>query len=115
MTARSQTLADLLHRTARRVPSRLAIVCGDAHWTSAEFAALVSRLAAGLHRRGIGKGTPVAVLSRNSHAFAALRFALARLGAVLVPINFITPAMERAGRRRCTSVRRGVTATGWNS
>uniref|UniRef100_UPI0038F6822A AMP-binding protein n=1 Tax=Streptomyces europaeiscabiei TaxID=146819 RepID=UPI0038F6822A len=30
-----------------------------------------------------------AVLSRNSHAFAALRFALARIGAVLVPINFM--------------------------
>ena len=29
------------------------------------------------------------MLSRNSHAFAALRFALARLGAVLVPINFM--------------------------
>ena len=96
MTARSQSLADLLHRTARRVPSKLVIVCGDVHWTYAEFAALVSRLAAGLHGRGIGKGTHVAVLSRNSHAFAALRYALARLGAVLVPINFMLKPEEVA-------------------
>jgi predicted nucleic acid-binding protein len=30
----------------------------------------------------VAAGDKVAVLSRNSHAFAALRFALARLGAV---------------------------------
>jgi fatty-acyl-CoA synthase len=36
------------------------------------------------------------VLARNSHAFAALRFALARLGAVLVPINFMLKADEVA-------------------
>ncbi|MDO8370427.1 MAG: AMP-binding protein, partial [Polaromonas sp.] len=38
----------------------------------------------------------VAVLARNSHGFAALRFALARLGAVLVPINFMLKAEEVA-------------------
>ena len=36
------------------------------------------------------------MLARNSHAFAALRFALARLGAVLVPINFMLKADEVA-------------------
>ena len=46
--------------------------------------------------QGIAKGTRVAVLARNSHAFAALRFALARLGAVLVPINFMLKADEVA-------------------
>src|SRR5690606_27231248 len=43
---------------------------------------------------GIGRGDRVAILSRNSHAFAAMRFALARLGAVLVPINFMLNADE---------------------
>ena len=96
MTGRSQTLADLLHRTARRVPTKLAIACGSVRWTYAEFDALVKRLAAGMHGQGIGKGTHVAVLSRNSHAFAAMRFALARLGAVLVPINFMLKPDEVA-------------------
>ena len=36
------------------------------------------------------------MLARNSHAFAALRFALARIGAVLVPINFMLNADEAA-------------------
>jgi fatty-acyl-CoA synthase len=44
----------------------------------------------------VHKGARIAVLSRNSHAFAALRFALARLGAVLVPINFMLKAEEVA-------------------
>eukprot|EP01034_Spumella_vulgaris_P014884 gene14884-19017_t len=93
---RRQTLADLLHRTARRLPAKPAIVCGDTCWTFAEFDALVDRVAAGLSGMGVGHASRVAVLARNSHGFAALRFALARLGAVLVPINFMLKAEEVA-------------------
>jgi fatty-acyl-CoA synthase len=93
---RRQTLADLLHRSAARHPDKLAIACGDVRWSYAEFDALVSRLGAGLAAHGVAKGTRVAVLARNSHAFAALRFALARIGAVLVPINFMLKADEAA-------------------
>ena len=95
-TARRQTLADLLRRSARRTPGKLAIACGDTRWTYAEFDAVCGRVAGALARHGIGKGDRVAVLARNSHAFAALRFALARLGAVLVPINFMLRAVEVA-------------------
>ena len=93
---RRQTLADLLRRTAQRLPHKLAVRCGDTRWTYAEFDALVTRLAAGLSGRGVKHGDRVAVLARNSHGFAALRFALARLGAVLVPINFMLKADEVA-------------------
>ena len=93
---RRQTLSDILRRTAIRLPNKLAVHCGDTRWTYAEFDALVTRLAAGLAQRGISHGERVAVLARNSHAFAAIRFALARLGAVLVPINFMLKADEVA-------------------
>ena len=93
---RRHTLGDLLHRSAARHPNKLAITCGEAHWTYAEFDRLCDRLAAGLAQLGVGKGDGVAVLARNSHGFAALRFALARLGAVLVPINFMLKAEEAA-------------------
>ncbi len=89
-----QTLGDLLRRTARRHPNKLAIRCGAVEWTYAQFDAVCSRLAAGLAAQGVAVGDRVAVLARNSHAFAALRFALARLGAVLVPINFMLNAEE---------------------
>jgi fatty-acyl-CoA synthase len=93
---RRQTLADLLRRSAKRFPDKPAIVCGGTRWSFREFDEVTDRLAAGLARMGVGKGERVAVLARNSHAFAALRFALARLGAVLVPINFMLKAEEAA-------------------
>jgi fatty-acyl-CoA synthase len=94
--AHRHTLGDLLRRSAKRLPDKTAIVCGPVRWTFREFDALVNRLANGLAARGIGAGERVAILSRNSHAFAAVRFALARLGAVLVPINFMLNADEVA-------------------
>src|SRR4051812_15937607 len=93
---RRQTIADLLHRSAKRYPGKTGLVCGNVRWTFAEFDAVVDRAAAGLSALGVGKSARVAVLARNSHAFAALRFALARLGAVLVPINFMLKAEEVA-------------------
>src|SRR5258708_21362693 len=93
---RRQTLADLLRRSAARTPNKLAIVCGETRWTYAEFDRISECVAAGLAERGVAKGTRIAILARNSHAFVAMRFALARLGAVLVPINFMLKAEEVA-------------------
>ena len=93
---RRQTLGDVLRRTALRLPQKTAIVCGATRWTYAEFDALVTGVAAGLASLGVNEGDKVAVLARNSHGFAALRFALARRGAILVPINFMLKAEEVA-------------------
>ena len=93
---RRQTIADALRRTAIRLPAKTGIICGATSWTYTEFDALVSRLAAGLAQIGVAEGDKVAVLARNSHGFAALRFALARRGAVMVPINFMLKADEVA-------------------
>jgi fatty-acyl-CoA synthase len=109
---RRQTLADLLHRSAARHPGKTAVICGNSSWSYAELDELCSRLAAGLAERGIGHGDRVAVLARNSHAFAALRFALARLGAVLVPINFMLKAEEVAYILRHASARMIATDSG---
>ena len=109
---RRQTIADALRRTALRLPTKSAIVCGATHWTYAEFDALVTRLAAGLARIGVGQGDKVAVLARNSHGFAALRFALARRGAVMVPINFMLKADEVAYILRHAGARTLATDSG---
>ena len=106
------TLADLLRRSAARDPRKLAIACGDTRWSYAEFHAICERVAAGLAERGVGKGDRVAILARNSHAFAALRFALARLGAVLVPINFMLKADEAAYILRHAGARMLATDSG---
>lgn len=93
-STRSQTLGDLLRRTALRLPKKLAVRCGQTDWSYSEFDSICNRLANGLAKQGIEIGDRVAVLARNSHAFAALRFAVARLGAVLVPINFMLNAQD---------------------
>ncbi|MFM7026873.1 MAG: AMP-binding protein, partial [Limnohabitans sp.] len=109
---RRQTIADALRRTALRLPGKTGIVCGGTRWTYAEFDALVSRLAAGLASIGVAEGDKVAVLARNSHGFAALRFALARRGAVMVPINFMLKADEVAYILRHAGARTLATDSG---
>ncbi len=87
--ASTATLGDLLRRTRKRFPNKLAIRCGTLEWNYAQFDDICNQLANGLAQQGVKIGDRVAVISRNSHAFATLRFALARLGAVIVPINFM--------------------------
>ncbi len=109
---RRQTLGDLLRRSAARSPHKLAIACGDTRWSYGQFNATVDRLAAGLAERGVTKGERVAILARNSHAFAAMRFALARLGAVLVPVNFMLKPDEVAYILRHAGARMLATDSG---
>lgn len=92
--ARGQSLSAMLRRGAVRHRDRTAIICGETCWSYAELDRLVDKLAAGLKRAGIRPGDRVALLARNSHVFIALRFAIARADAVLVPINFMLNAEE---------------------
>lgn len=87
--AQLQSLSGMLRRSAARHRHRPAIACGDTAWSYAEFDHLVDRLAAGLKKAGVEPGQRVAIMARNSHAFIAIRFAVARADAVLVPINFM--------------------------
>ena len=90
--ARQQALGDLTRRTARRVPDKLAIVDGPTRLTFAELDAVVDRTAAALAAAGLGKGDRLALLCHNCWQFAVLDFATARIGVVLVPINFMLGA-----------------------
>lgn len=94
--ARRHAVGDLLHRSARRYPDKLAVVDGALRATFAEFDAAVNRTAHALAARGIGKGDRLALLSHNCWQFAVLTFATARLGVVLVPVNFMLTADEIA-------------------
>lgn len=82
----------MLNRAAERHGEKTAIICGDVTWSYRTFRNEVDRLASGLRRMGLSPGDRVAILARNSHAFVALRFAIARADAVLVPINFMLNA-----------------------
>jgi fatty-acyl-CoA synthase len=94
--ARQHALGDLPRRTAARVPGKAAIIDGDTTLTFAELDATVDRVAAALAEAGLGKGDRLALLSHNCWQFAVLNFATARVGVVLVPINFMLGGDEIA-------------------
>ncbi len=117
LTARRHTIASLLRRTAQRDPAKTAIICGDVTWRYAELDALCDRIGAALIDHGVGIGDKIALLARNSHAFMAMRFAIARIGAVLVPVNNMLKAEEIAyvlrhsgARIVCTDTQLAATA-----
>lgn len=93
-SARSHALGDIPRRSARKQPTKTAIIDGDVSLTFAEFERLVDRATAALGDNGFGVGDRVAVLAHNCWQYAVLAFATARAGVVLVPINFMLTAEE---------------------
>ncbi|WP_290059354.1 acyl-CoA synthetase [Amycolatopsis solani] len=94
--ARQHALGDLLRRTAARVPGKLAVVDGTRRLTFAEFEAAANRCAHALAARGLRKGDRLALLGHNCWQYGALAFATAKLGVLLVPVNFMLGADEIA-------------------
>jgi fatty-acyl-CoA synthase len=93
---RRHTIGDLLWRSVARFPNKTAIVYGQLRQTYAELDEVVNRTANALMERGVCKGDRIALLSHNNHGFVVVNFALARLGAIMVPINFMLGATEVA-------------------
>jgi fatty-acyl-CoA synthase len=93
-TARQHALGDLPRRTALRHPDKPAIVDGATTLTFAGLDAAVDRAAAAITDAGLGQGDKLALLCHNSWQYAVLVFATARVGVVLVPINFMLGADE---------------------
>jgi fatty-acyl-CoA synthase len=88
------TLADILRRTSSRYPDKDALIYGEEKVTYSELDGLVNRAAKLLQKDGVAKGQLFAVLSRNNLDFVIINFALARIGAVMVPINYMLTIPE---------------------
>ncbi|MGO9021635.1 MAG: long-chain-fatty-acid--CoA ligase [Syntrophobacteraceae bacterium] len=73
---------------ARRHPDKLALTYGDRTYTYDGFNRTVNRMANGLRELGIQKGEKVALMMANTDVFPVCYFALAKIGAVIVPVNF---------------------------
>jgi len=84
-----RTLNDLMESAASEAGKKAALATAEGELPYAELAARVARTAAGLCARGVGRGDCVAIVLRNSPCFVTAYFALSRLGAVAVPINFL--------------------------
>jgi acyl-CoA synthetase (AMP-forming)/AMP-acid ligase II len=79
---------DILAMAAAIVPERDATVFDGARQTYAELAARANRLANALAGLGVGPGDRVAVVDVNTPAHLEVYFAVARLRAIYVPMNF---------------------------
>ena len=77
----------ILSNAVARRPEGVALICGSDQVTYRELDRLVGQAAAGLAARGIGLGDRVAIILGNSIEFVVVMFAVARLGAVSVPLS----------------------------
>ncbi|TBO56924.1 acyl-CoA synthetase [Streptomyces kasugaensis] len=85
--ARSNTVDDVLRRSARRVPRRTAVRYADRSWTYRELDDAVSAAARVLLADGLRPGDRVASYGHNSDAYLIGFLACARAGLVHVPVN----------------------------
>lgn len=83
------TIASLLERRAARQAAHVALVdeATGAAWTVGDLDRCSAAVAATLHDAGIRRGDRVGLLSTNHPAFVGVYLGVARLGAVLVPLN----------------------------
>ncbi len=82
-----RSVPSMLRERARAHPDRPFLWCGDDRLTYAQSDQRTDAVAAGLHESGVRPGDRVAVISSNRTEMLELFFALAKLGAVHVPLN----------------------------
>jgi len=92
-------LPDLIAKRAELTPENVALeeVATGRRLTYAELDDRAARAAALMAGRGVGAGDRVAILCRNRIEFFELLFGCAKLGAILVPLNWRMPPAELDG------------------
>jgi acyl-CoA synthetase (AMP-forming)/AMP-acid ligase II len=79
---------------AQRIPHKVAIIYENETYTYEEVNKEVNKLANGFLSAGIRKGDKVAMMMMNSSAFFITYFAIMKVGAIAVPINFRLTSSE---------------------
>jgi fatty-acyl-CoA synthase len=88
-------LADLIDRNAAFTPDKPALRFADGTWSYAKFAERIGRMACALKSElGVRCGDRVGLLAMNHPDYLTLLYACARLGAMLVPLNWRLAAPE---------------------
>jgi acyl-CoA synthetase (AMP-forming)/AMP-acid ligase II len=89
-------IADVIRERAAERGDAVAIACGDRELTFAALDERSNRLARALRRLGVGNGDRVAYLDRTAPEVIELLFAVSKIGAVIVPMNWRLAAPELA-------------------
>jgi long-chain acyl-CoA synthetase len=87
-------LSATLTQAAHKWPDKLALVFEGRRWTYGQWNRWVNKAAHAFRATGIGKGDRVAVLTYNLPEQVTVFYALMKIGAVPVPINYRLAANE---------------------
>ena len=79
---------DFLNIATAICPDKLAVIFEDKQYTFVQLNERVNRLASALAKLGVTKGDRVAILQVNCTQCVETYFAVAKLGAIYVPLNF---------------------------
>src|SRR5215207_8412570 len=88
-------MTDWLASAADSAPAAPALIIGDQAWTYRQLSALVDNWCGRLASLGVRSGQPVAASLPNGLEYVCLVHGLARLGAILVPLNTRLTDAER--------------------
>lgn len=88
MSPNDYTIFSFVKRNARIYGNRIALISGNERITHGQFLEKVNQLSCGLMDAGVEKGDRIAILSQNSLEYVYLCGAAAKIGAILLPINW---------------------------
>jgi acyl-CoA synthetase (AMP-forming)/AMP-acid ligase II len=87
---------DFLNIASAICPDKTAIVFEDKRYTFSQLNERVNRLANGLMKLGVKKGERVALIQVNCNQCVETYFAVAKMGAIYLPLNFRAKEKELA-------------------
>ncbi len=85
----ARRLDEMLDAAAGEFPDRPYVITDDRAWTYREIRDWSVRVARGLVAAGVRPGDHVAMVMGNFPEFVAVKYGIARAGAVCVPVNFL--------------------------
>ncbi len=94
MGLRDYTIFDFIRSNAQLYPNADCIIFKDTRLSHKQFKDQCDRLAAGLVAAGISKGERLGIIAYNSDEFILLYGAAAKIGAILLPVNWRFQAGE---------------------
>lgn len=81
-------IGEIIRTNAKKYPEKLAVKDSNRSLTFKVYEERTNRLANGLLERGLRKGDKIAVLMNNRTEFMELYAAAAKVGLIIVPLNF---------------------------
>jgi fatty-acyl-CoA synthase len=89
-------IGDWLRKWCELTPQKVAVIDDGHEFTYRELNRRCNQVANFLLQKGLGKGDRVGVLLYNCHEYLEIYFALAKIGAIIVPLNWRMAPPETA-------------------